>query len=289
MCNYLCRQYKSSSGWPFMIRDFKTILRDVAQGSGRITVLTGAGISAESGIPTFRGPEGYWTVGSREYHPQEMATCQMFRQQPDEVWKWYLYRIGICAKAVPNAGHLALVEMEKLFSSRFTLITQNVDNLHIRAGSSLKKTFQIHGNIFYMRCADECTRKVHSVPNILTAGKARKEELIESERELLVCRNCGKLTRPHVLWFDETYNEHHYRYQSSLNVAFETELLIVVGTSGATNLPNQVALAAKNRDSIIIDINIQENLFSNIALKSRRGFFFKEPSSTALPRILQLL
>jgi NAD-dependent deacetylase len=272
-----------------MIRDFKTILQDVAQGSGRVTVLTGAGISAESGIPTFRGPEGYWTVGSQEYQPQEMATYQMFSQQPDEVWKWYLYRIGICAKAAPNAGHLALVEMEKLFKNRFTLITQNVDNLHIQAGSSLKNTFQIHGNIFYMRCADECTQNLYSVPNSLTAGKDRQEDLTESERELLVCKNCGKRARPHVLWFDEMYNEHYYRYQSSLNVADQTELLIVVGTSGATNLPNQVAWMARSRDSIIIDVNIQENPFSKIALKSRRGFFVKEPSSTALPRILRTL
>ena len=272
-----------------MIRDFKTILQNFAQGSGRITVLTGAGISAESGIPTFRGPEGYWTIGSKEYQPQEMATYQMFVQQPDEVWKWYLYRIGICAKAAPNAGHLALVEMEKLFESRLTLITQNVDNLHIQAGSSLKHTFQIHGNIFYMRCADECTRKVHSVPHSLTAGKDRKEDLTESDRELLVCKDCGKLTRPHVLWFDEMYNEHYYSYQNSLNVAAETQLLIVVGTSGATNLPNQIAWAAKSRDSIIIDINIEENPFSKIALKSQQGFFIKEPSSTALPRVLQLL
>ena len=272
-----------------MDHNFIQTLKDFAQGSGRITVLTGAGISAESGIPTFRGPEGYWTIGSQEYQPQEMATHQMFRQQPDEVWKWYLYRIGICAKAAPNAGHLALVEMEKLFGSRFTLITQNVDNLHIQAGSSLKNTFQIHGNIFYMRCADECNRKVHSVPHSLTGGKAREEELTESEREFLVCKNCGKRTRPHVLWFDEMYNEHYYRYQSSLNVAAETELLVVVGTSGATNLPNQVAWVAKSRDSIIIDINIEENPFSNIALKSQRGFFVKEPSSTALPRILHIL
>ena len=179
--------------------------------------------------------------------------------------------------------------MEKLFGSRFTLITQNVDNLHIQAGSSLKNTFQIHGNIFYMRCADECTQKVHSVPNSLAGVKAREEELTESELELLVCQTCGKRTRPHVLWFADMYNEHYYRYQSSLNVAAETELLIVVGTSGATNLPNQVAWAAKSRDSIIVDINIEENPFSNLALKSRRGFFIKEPSSTALPRILRIL
>jgi len=271
-----------------MSHNFIQTLKDFAQGSGRITVLTGAGISAESGIPTFRGPEGYWTVGSQEYQPQEMATYQMFVQQPDEVWKWYLYRIGICAKAAPNAGHLALVKMEKLFQSRFTLITQNVDNLHIQAGSSLNNTFQIHGNIFFMRCAYECTSKIYPVPQSF-GGKAKGEDLTNNELSLLVCPDCEKRTRPHVLWFDEMYNEHYYRYHSSLSVAAETELLIVVGTSGTTNLPNQVAWIAKSRDSIIIDINIQENPFSNLALKSRRGFFIKEPSSTALPRILQLL
>ncbi|NNE36864.1 MAG: RNA polymerase subunit sigma, partial [Gammaproteobacteria bacterium] len=77
-----------------------------------VTFLTGAGISAESGIPTFRGPEGYWSVGSREYQPQEMATYAMFCQHPDEVWKWYLYRLGVCQDASPNDGHKALVELE---------------------------------------------------------------------------------------------------------------------------------------------------------------------------------
>ena len=85
-----------------------------------------------------------------------MATYRMFRQRPEEVWKWYLYRIGVCNKAQPNPGHDALVDMETLFKDRFTLITQNVDNLHLRAGNSLEKTFQIHGNVFFMRCADEC-------------------------------------------------------------------------------------------------------------------------------------
>jgi len=269
-------------------QNLKNSLQEVAQGSGRITILTGAGISAESGIPTFRGPEGFWTVGSKEYQPQEMATYNMFRDQPDEVWKWYLYRIGICAKAAPNAGHLALVEMESLFDDRFTLITQNVDNLHIRAGSSLTNTFQIHGNIFFMRCADDCTLNVHPVPNSLTGGKAKGEPLTDIERKLLKCPDCGSFTRPHVLWFDEMYNEHYYRYESSLKVAAETDLLIVVGTSGATSLPNQIVWVVKSMDSIIVDINITENPFSNVAEKSRRGFFIQEPSSTALPRLLEV-
>ena len=272
---------------PVLNRHLTKTLQDFAHGLGRITILTGAGISAESGIPTFRGPEGYWTIGSKEYHPQEMATHSMFVKKPDEVWKWYLYRIGVCGNALPNPGHLALVEMETLFKDRFTLITQNVDNLHLRAGNRLEKMFQIHGNVFFMRCAGECALKVYPNPEDLSRREKNKN-LTEKDRNLLMCPDCGSRTRPHVLWFDEMYNEHFYRYHSALNVAGETELLIVVGTSGATNLPNQVVWEVKNRDGIIIDINIEENPFSNLALKSRRGFFIKQPSSKALPNILQV-
>jgi NAD-dependent deacetylase len=262
------------------------ILQDFAKGSGRLTILTGAGISAESNIPTFRGPEGYWTIGSKEYQPQEMATYRMFRQKPEEVWKWYLYRIDVCKKAQPNPGHHALVEMEMLFKDRFTLITQNVDNLHLRAGNSLDKTFQIHGNVFFMRCADECKKEVFSIPENLI-GREKNQALTESDRQLLVCPYCGSRTRPHVLWFDEMYNEHYYRYHSALKVAGETDLLLVVGTSGATSLPNQVVWEVKSRNGIIIDINIAKNPFSIIALKSRQGFFIKQPSGEILPAIVQ--
>jgi NAD-dependent deacetylase len=270
-----------------MNQDLKNILQDFAQSSGRITILTGAGISAESGIPTFRGPEGYWTIGSKAYHPQEMATYRMFMQKPDEVWQWYLFRIGVCGKAKPNPGHLALVEMEKFFKNRFALITQNVDNLHLRAGNSLPNTFQIHGNVFFRRCVNECALKIYPIPQELT-GRTKDQTLTQTDRKLLECPDCGNRTRPHVLWFDEMYNEHYYHYHSSLQVAGETELLIIVGTSGATNLPNQVVWEVKNHNGIIIDINIEENPFSNLALKSRPGFFIKQPSSKALPRILQI-
>ena len=99
-------------------------------------MLTGAGVSAESGIPTFRGREGYWTVGSTEYHPQEMATLQAFEAMPEEVWRWYLYRLGACREAQPNQAHRAIVRLEERLGDRFCLITQNVDGLHLRAGSS---------------------------------------------------------------------------------------------------------------------------------------------------------
>ncbi len=271
-----------------MDRNLKTVLQNFAAGSGRITVLTGAGISAESGIPTFRGPEGYWTIGSREYQPQEMATYRMFRLQPDEVWKWYLYRLGVCQNAQPNAGHLALVAMEERFKDRFTLITQNVDNLHIRAGSSPQNTFQIHGNIFFMRCGAECNLTITPLPEGIN-GKAKGAELTDDERRLLVCPDCGQRARPHVLWFDEIYNEHFYRYHSSLQVAAATELLVIVGTSGATNLPNQIVWEVKNRNGIIIDINIAENPFAKLAATSRQGFCLREPSNAALPRLLEAI
>ncbi|MCD6225092.1 MAG: RNA polymerase subunit sigma [Deltaproteobacteria bacterium] len=265
----------------------KKILSEFAQTTKRITVLTGAGISAESGIPTFRGQEGYWSIGSKEYHPQEMATYRMFMQKPNEVWKWYLYRMNICSKAKPNPGHMALVEMEKLFQDRFILITQNVDSLHLRAGNSLARTYQIHGNIFFMRCVHDCSSKIYPLPKDLP-GKKKGEDITGEERKLLKCPDCGKNTRPHVLWFDEAYNEKHYHFHSSLAAAAETGLLLIVGTSGTTNLPNQVAWEVKNHNGIIIDINIEENTFTSLALSGERGFFIKQASGTALPSIMEV-
>jgi NAD-dependent deacetylase len=253
----------------------------------RLTVLTGAGISAESNIPTFRGPEGYWTVGSREYHPQEMATYEMFARQPYEVWKWYLYRKGVCERAAPNKGHLALVELEKLLCERFNLITQNVDNLHLRAGQSPSHTYEIHGNIFFARCAQECTQTIFPMPAGLK-GKSRDEELTSLERQLLACPQCGGLLRPHVLWFDETYNETHFRYHSVLSIARKTGMLLVVGTFGATNLPNQVAWQVLQNGGRIIDVNIEKNIFSDMAQKTSGGGFIQAPSNQALPRLLKI-
>ncbi|MBN1932512.1 MAG: RNA polymerase subunit sigma [Desulfobacterales bacterium] len=270
-----------------MKQELQEILKNFALTSDPITILTGAGISAESGIPTFRGPEGYWTIGSKEYHPQEMATYRMFMQKPDEVWKWYLYRMGVCQSAKPNPGHFAIVEMEKIFGDRFTLITQNVDNLHLEAGNSLKKTYQIHGNVFYMRCANECSENIYKIPEKVSA-KSKGEDLTETDRELLRCPACGEFSRPHVLWFDEAYNETHYRFHSSLKAAVQTQLLLIIGTSGATNLPNQVVWEVKNHGGILIDINIEENPFSDLAQKSPRGFFIKEPGSHALPLIVKI-
>lgn len=255
---------------------------------GKITVMTGAGISAESGIPTFRGPEGYWTFGSKEYHPQEMATFHMLSLYPEEVWRWYLYRMGVCRSAEPNPGHFALVDMEAEFGDRFTLITQNIDGLHLRAGNSLEKTMQIHGNVSYMRCLKECTPEVYPIPEEVP-GKAKEDPFTEYDRQYLRCPRCGSMSRPHILLFDESYNEHHYHFHSALEAAQKTDLLIIVGTAGATNLPNQVAMAVYQQGGTIIDINIEENTFSDMALRSGRGFFVQKPSGQALPEIFEVL
>jgi NAD-dependent deacetylase len=261
---------------------------DLFASGRRVTVLTGAGISAESGIPTFRGPEGYWTIGSRNYHPEEMATHAMFSLRPDEVWKWYLYRLSVCSHARPNPGHMALVEMERRLGDRFTLITQNVDSLHLRAGSSPERTLQIHGNVFYMRCVDECAGRIYPLP-LQLLPRDKSQDLTAADRSLLSCPDCGGGTRPHVLWFDESYDEHYFRFDSALAVAANTDLLIIAGTSGATTLPNIIAGTVYRKGKTIIDININENPFSDMARSSMGGEFLNQTCSEGLSRMLGLM
>jgi NAD-dependent deacetylase len=263
------------------------LLKEFVHSQKMITVLTGAGISAESGIPTFRGPEGYWTIGSEEYHPQEMATRRMFLKQPQEVWRWYLYRLSVCAGTEPNPGHLAVAGMERLFGDRFRLVTQNVDNLHLRAGSTPERTFQIHGNIFLMRCADECSETLTPVPAAFE-NWSRDRDLTPEAAALLRCPRCGGRSRPHVLWFDEVSNEPFYRLTSTLDVARRTDLLIVAGTSGTTNLPNKVAWEVSRRyRAVIVDINIDVNPFAALATR-QGGFAVKGTCGQVLPEILAL-
>lgn len=264
------------------------LLDKVDPTAGRISILTGAGISAESGIPTFRGPEGYWTIGSTVYQPQQMATYRMFCDNPEAVWQWYLYRLGVCQSAEPNPGHYALVKLENMLQDRFTLITQNVDNLHLTAGQSVERTFQIHGNLFYVRCSAECTPRIQPLPQGVTA-KTKDVPLPAEEQRLLTCPGCGSWLRPHVLWFDEIYNEHHYRLESTLDAARQTGLLIVIGTSGATNLPNQVVVEAVRRNACLIDVNIDTNPFGQLAETYHLGMAVREASSGVLPTIVDAI
>lgn len=267
------------------LEQFQKLIDQVDLESGRITILTGAGISAESGIPTFRGPEGYWTIGSDVYQPQQMATYRMFRQNPDAVWQWYLYRLGVCQSAKPNPGHYALVDLERILQERFTLITQNVDNLHLAAGQTLERTFQIHGNIFFVRCSADCHPAVYPLPRGV-AAKKKGEPLSAIERDLLQCPRCYQRLRPHVLWFDETYNEHHYHLESTIAAARRTALLLVIGTSGATNLPNQVVAEVIRNNGYLVDINIETNPFGQLAQQYPKGLAVRHPSAAALERLV---
>jgi NAD-dependent deacetylase len=260
------------------------ILEDVRRGGGAVVALTGAGISAESGIPTFRGKEGYWVVGSRNYMPQEMATREMFERAPEEVWRWYLYRFGVCRDARPNAGHEALVRLERALGERFTLVTQNIDGIHRRAGS--RRVLCIHGDAAYVRCARDCGLGVVDLPPVAPRGDG---PLTPAERAALTCPRCGGWLRPHVLWFDEYYDEENYRLDTALRAAGAAELLLVVGTSGATNLPMQIGQLVFRRGAALVDVNPEENPFAELAARSPRGFFARGSACERLPSIAAAL
>src|SRR5512140_3138026 len=264
-----------------------TILEEVRRDNGRVVALTGAGISAESGIPTFRGSEGYWVVGSRNYMPQEMATHEMFVRAPGEVWRWYLYRFGVCRHAAPNAGHKALVELDQALGDRFHLVTQNIDGLHLRAGATPERTSSIHGEAAWVRCADGCFAGKIALPDL--GNRINGEPLTGEDRKKLTCPRCGGWLRPHVLWFDEYYDEENYRMETALRAAGRADLLLVVGTSGATNLPMQIGELAFRRGIAIVDVNPEPNPFSELCAASPRGFFARGSAGQRLPEIVAAL
>jgi NAD-dependent deacetylase len=251
---------------------------------GLIVFLTGAGISAESGIPTFRGQEGYWTVGSQHYQPTEMATFMMFRRMPEEVWRWYLYRRAVCRAAQPNAGHLALLRLEAALGERFLLVTQNVDGLHLRAGNSPQRTYEVHGNIDFMRCGAACCSDKWPLPPGLE-DFADKRALAPAQSALLRCPACGDWARPHVLWFDECYDEENFRFHSSRDAAHKASLLVSIGTSGNTNLPLQMGRIVANRGAALIDINPDHNPFALLA-RETGGRWLQSSASEGLQRLL---
>jgi NAD-dependent deacetylase len=253
---------------------------------GHVLALTGAGVSAESGIPTFRGKEGYWTIGAREYHPQELATHEAFEAMPWSVWAWYLYRRGVCRGAEPNAGHLALVRLDAAMPERFALITQNVDGLHRRAGSPDARTFPIHGDISLMRCAADCVADRWPIPDGVP-DLARGAEVPEAARALLRCPRCGAGARPHVLWFDESYDEPRYHLETVRRFAMAAALIVIAGTSAQTNLPWQVVTLAGRTGAVLVDVNLEDNPFGDIAAGS--GGVIRAPAATALPAIVDAL
>ncbi|MEN7548800.1 Sir2 family NAD-dependent protein deacetylase [Rapidithrix thailandica] len=266
-------------------KELTYLLEKFLQGDRQLMVLTGAGVSAESGIPTYRGVEGYWTKGSRNYKPEEIGTLRFFQKKPEEVWKFALYRRTICKRAQPNLGHTSIAKLENIFRDRFTLITQNVDGLHLKAGNSDHRTYQIHGDIDHIRCSLNCTRTLYEFPQEI-GEKKQGEGLTGAEWELLRCPECDAICRPNVLWFDEFYNERYYRSESALKIAGKTGLLLIVGTMGTTNLPNQIFDTVRFKQGIVVDINLEDNLFSEEIRDSRTGFLLRGKSSELLPQLV---
>lgn len=248
-----------------------------------LVLLTGAGISAESGIPTYRGVEGYWTQGSRNYKPEEIGTYSFFASAPYEVWKFSLYRKTLCQNAKANKGHEAVAELEQLFGNRFGLITQNIDGLHLRAGNSEARTCQVHGHVNAVRCMEDCESKVYPYPEGITS-KQRDEEIPDHEWDLLKCPDCGILLRPNVLWFDEYYNETFYKADTAVSWAKKAGMLITVGTTGMVHIPNLIANHALKKQALFMDVNIAANRFAEYAQQG--GQAFQDKSGTVLPKFV---
>lgn len=220
-------------------------------------VITGAGISAESGIPTFRGEGGLW----RNYRAEDLATPAAFQKNPLLVWEWYEMRREICRRAEPNPAHQTLVEMERFFREKgsFFLVTQNVDGLHRRAGS--ENMVELHGSIWRVRCTrcgleSECMHLTSLPPR---------------------CQ-CGGLLRPAVLWFGESYDA--FILETVRSKLMKASVCLVIGSSGQVTLPVALAQEAKRFGAIVVEVNLEQSEFSRVA-----DFRFYGKAGTILPQV----
>ncbi|MCL8312745.1 NAD-dependent deacylase [Leptospira interrogans] len=239
------------------MKEFITKHRDKFQ---KISAISGAGISSESGIPTFRGNEGLW----KNFRAEDLATPQAFSKNPKLVWEWYLWRRNIIKIKRPNPGHFALVELERIHPD-FFLITQNVDGLHSQAGS--KKLTEIHGNIFINRC--------------ISCGQESKETISENTTPLPPqCQNCNSFLRPGVVWFGESYDD--FKLNFSIQRMKHTDLLLVLGTSGSVSMPVYLAQIAKDSGALLIEINPERSSFS-----SSVDLFLQGKTGEVLPELIR--
>jgi NAD-dependent deacetylase len=215
-----------------------------------VVVLTGAGISAESGVPTFRGAGGLW----KQFRAEDLATPEAFRRDPQLCWEWYDWRRGLLAEAQPNAGHYALAELERRVQ-KFTLITQNVDGLHAEAGSTT--VLEIHGSIWTLRCT-ACGREWldRAVPLAL----------------LPRCAICNALARPGVVWFGENLNPKIWA--DAEEAASSSDVFLVVGTSAVVYPAAGLTPRARSAGAKVIEVNIEQTPMSALvdcALTGRAG------------------
>ena len=241
-----------------MSGDFDPRLLQKFRGARRVVALTGAGISAESGIPTFRDAQtGLWA----RFRPEELATAAAFRRDPKLVWDWYAWRRGLVAQAAPNAGHRALARLEGLVPG-FTLVTQNVDGLHVRAGS--RRVIELHGNIHRSKCFEEDVVIEDGVP--AADGPPR-------------CPRCGAPLRPDVVWFGETLPPQALAAAEA--AARECDLLFSIGTSAAVFPAAQLPVTALRSGAMVVEINKDPTPLTGVATFSLLG-----QAGEVLPRLL---
>jgi NAD-dependent deacetylase len=255
----------------------------------RIFVITGAGISAESGIPTFRGKEGYW----RNLDPAKLATSEAFKRDPDLVWEWYRERRQRIRHARPNAAHDAVVRLAT--SARdFLLVTQNVDDLHARAGLAKEKMVQIHGDIFVTRCSrcdfsarEEDCGPTAPAPRNLSQRSAQKLDGLKPSSfapSLPHCPECGALMRPGVVWFGEQLDSDKIELVENYLAGGTCDYVLVIGTTAVFGYIIDWALRASSGGSDLIEINPDETPLSSFARRSIR-----ESAAVAVPKFVTSL
>jgi len=258
----------------------------------RVLVLTGAGVSAESGIPTFRGKDGYW----RNLDPAKLATPEAFAKDPGLVWEWYRERRQRIRNAQPNPAHKAIARLAR-HAQEFLLVTQNVDDLHARAGSSKEKMVQIHGDIFVTRCS-RCDFQVRDTgrggspepPAPLPAESGRLRSIAptsageQEKKKIPRCPRCSVLMRPGVVWFGEQLPWDELRRVENYLEDGPCDLVIVAGTTATFGYIIDWALRAKASDGELVEVNPEETPLSQFATQRAR-----EPAALALPRIVDEL
>jgi NAD-dependent deacetylase len=227
-------------------------------------VITGAGVSAESGIPTFRGKDGYW----RNFDPTKLATPEAFARDPKLVWEWYRERRQRIRNAQPNAAHAAIAELAQ-YAGEFLLVTQNVDDLHARAGVANEKMVQIHGDIFVTKCS--------------RCDSERRDYELEQEDDIPRCLECGALVRPGVVWFGEQLPWSEVQRVENYLDGGPCDLVIVAGTTATFGYIIDWAVRA-SRGGELIEVNPEETSISQFATQLMR-----EPAAVAMPRIVDEL
>jgi NAD-dependent deacetylase len=228
----------------------------------RVLIITGAGVSAESGIPTFRGKDGYW----RNLDPIKLATPEAFARDPELVWQWYRERRRRISNAQPNAAHEAIANLAHC-ADEFLLVTQNVDDLHERSGLAKAEMVQIHGNIFVTRCS--------------RCDFWKEQGQQQEQNGVPRCAKCNALMRPGVVWFGEPLPLLETQCVEKYLQRDPCGVVIVAGTTATFGYIIDWALRASRRDGELIEVNPEETSLSRFATR-----LVREPAALALPRIV---